>query len=95
MAAFLLWRQEVTALEPSDGISTPPGHGWPVRAMFPGWGQSENIVTPFGEKAGIVPVVRPLANFLLPDFFRFTELRFGYRVKKAFMLVAGLFSSNA
>ena len=72
----------------------PPATVGQCWLCFPGWGQSENIVTPFGEKAGIVPVVRPLANFLLPDFFRFTELRFGYRVKKAFMLVAGLFSSN-
>ncbi|KUM05403.1 hypothetical protein AWB61_18950 [Chromobacterium sp. F49] len=56
---------------------------------------SEQVVAAISQEAGVVAVMRALPHFLLAGSFLIAQLRFRHRVEEAFMLVTGLFSTNA
>ncbi|AUH51946.1 hypothetical protein CXB49_14510 [Chromobacterium sp. ATCC 53434] len=61
----------------------------------PGVRMSEHVVATISQETGVVAVVRALSHFLLARSLFVAQLRLGYCVEKAFMLVTSLFSANA
>ena len=63
-------------------------------SLSPWVGRLDLVFAALGQKTRIISVMRALPNFLLSASFRFVELRLGYSVQKALMLVSRLLAAH-